>query len=153
VDDGEHAERVRLGRLPHPLRTGASHVHRRTWFAALHSRDPRGLPGRGRAPRRLPRCADALGHRRRAASPGSAARWRVVAGWLAHPRTRVALGPAGAPVMRSSRLALVLGAAAGAVVTLQPISDSDLFWHIANGRLTLQLALPQIDTFSWTIAG
>ena len=55
--------------------------------------------------------------------------------------------------MRPSRLAIALGAAAGALVTLQPIADSDLFWHIANGKETLQLALPRVDAFSWTIAG
>ena len=55
--------------------------------------------------------------------------------------------------MRPSRLALVLGAAFGALVTLQPVSDSDLFWHLANGRDTLQLALPRVDTLSWTITG
>ena len=55
--------------------------------------------------------------------------------------------------MRPSGLALVLGALFAALVTLQPVSDSDLFWHLATGRATLGLALPRVDTFSWTIAG
>ena len=55
--------------------------------------------------------------------------------------------------MRPSRLALVLGALFAVLVTLQPVSDSDLFWHLATGEGTLHLALPRVDTFSWTIAG
>lgn len=63
------------------------------------------------------------------------------------------MGRAGATVTRPSRLALVLGAVFAALVTLQPVSDSDLFWHLATGQGTLGLALPRVDTFSWTIAG
>lgn len=54
---------------------------------------------------------------------------------------------------RVSLLALVLGAAFGALVTLQPVSDSDLFWHVETGRRTLAGELPRVDVFSWTIAG
>ncbi|HYK98657.1 MAG TPA: hypothetical protein VEU77_09750 [Candidatus Acidoferrales bacterium] len=54
---------------------------------------------------------------------------------------------------RPASLAIILGAAFGALVTLQPVSDSDLFWHIATGRRTLELALPRVDVFSWTITG
>ena len=54
---------------------------------------------------------------------------------------------------RVSALAIVLGAAFGALVTLQPVSDSDLFWHVETGRRTLGGELPRVDVFSWTIAG
>ena len=49
--------------------------------------------------------------------------------------------------------AVMLGATFGALVSLQPINDSDLFWHVATGRSTLELQLARQDTFSWTIAG
>lgn len=50
-------------------------------------------------------------------------------------------------------LAVVLGAAFGALVSLQPVADSDLFWHLEAGRRTLTGDLPRTDVFSWTIAG
>jgi hypothetical protein len=56
-------------------------------------------------------------------------------------------------VTRVSSFALLLGAAFGALVTLQPVSDSDLFWHVATGARTLAGDLPRTDAFSWTIAG
>ncbi|HET7701226.1 MAG TPA: hypothetical protein VFM06_10220 [Candidatus Limnocylindria bacterium] len=55
--------------------------------------------------------------------------------------------------MRVAPLALVLGTAFGALVSLQPVSDSDLFWHVATGARTLGGDLPRTDRFSWTIAG
>lgn len=54
---------------------------------------------------------------------------------------------------RISVLALVLGAAFGSLVALQPVSDSDLFWHVETGRRTLAGDLPRVDVFSWTVAG
>jgi hypothetical protein len=56
-------------------------------------------------------------------------------------------------VARFSVLALALGAAFGTLVTLQPVSDSDLFWHLATGSRTLAGDLPRVDVFSWTVAG
>ncbi|MEK7863982.1 MAG: hypothetical protein AAB295_12065, partial [Chloroflexota bacterium] len=50
-------------------------------------------------------------------------------------------------------LALAIGAAFGALVTLQPVADSDLFWHIATGARTLAGELPRSDLFSWTVPG
>ena len=55
--------------------------------------------------------------------------------------------------MRIAPLALLLGTAFGALVSLQPVSDSDLFWHVATGARTLAGDLPRTDRFSWTIAG
>ena len=55
--------------------------------------------------------------------------------------------------MRVASVAVILGAAFGALVTLQPISDSDLFWHLETGRRTLVLDLPRYDVFSWTVNG
>ena len=53
---------------------------------------------------------------------------------------------------RVSLLALGFGAAFGALVTLQPVSDSDLFWHVETGVRTLAGDLPRVDVFSWTVA-
>ena len=55
--------------------------------------------------------------------------------------------------MRVSAFAIALGAVFGALVTLQPISDSDLFWHLETGRRTLSGDLPRTELFSWTASG
>lgn len=55
--------------------------------------------------------------------------------------------------MRVSAFAIALGAVFGALVTLQPINDSDLFWHLETGRRTLAGDLPRTDLFSWTASG
>ena len=55
--------------------------------------------------------------------------------------------------MRVSPLAIALGAVFGVVITLQPVSDSDLFWHLATGLRTLAGDLPRADVFSWSAAG
>jgi len=55
--------------------------------------------------------------------------------------------------MRVSPLAIALGALFGALITLQPVSDSDLFWHVETGRRTLAGDLPRVDHFSWTVNG
>src|SRR5207248_8260321 len=74
-------------------------------------------------------------------------------GRLARPRERGGLDPPRAPMIRPAPFAIALGTVFGVLVTLQPVSDSDLFWHVATGRRTLELALPRVDLFSWTIAG
>lgn len=63
------------------------------------------------------------------------------------------MGAPHTPVSRSSGLAIVLGAFFGVLVSLQPISDSDLFWHLEAGRRTIAGELPRADVFSWTISG
>jgi len=50
-------------------------------------------------------------------------------------------------------IALLLGAAAGLVAATQPISDTDLFWHLATGRETLAHGIVRTDLFSWTVRG
>ena len=55
--------------------------------------------------------------------------------------------------MRISPLAIALGALFGALITLQPVSDSDLFWHVETGRRTLAGDLPRTDIFSWSVSG
>jgi hypothetical protein len=51
------------------------------------------------------------------------------------------------------RLALLVGAAAGAVAATQPIADTDLFWHLATARETLAHGFVHTDVFSWTVRG
>jgi hypothetical protein len=63
------------------------------------------------------------------------------------------MGAAVSSVTRVSAFAIALGAVFGALVTLQPISDSDLFWHLETGRRTLAGDLPRTDLFSWTASG
>ena len=55
--------------------------------------------------------------------------------------------------MRISPLAIAFGALFGVLITLQPVSDSDLFWHLATGLRTLAGDLPRTDVFSWSAAG
>lgn len=62
------------------------------------------------------------------------------------------MGAAVTALSRPSGLAILLGAAFGVLVSLQPIKDSDLFWHVETGRRTIAGALPRADIFSWTIA-
>src|SRR5436309_7370907 len=50
-------------------------------------------------------------------------------------------------------VALLVGAAAGAVAATQPIADPDLFWHLATGRETLAHGIVRTDVFSWTVNG
>jgi hypothetical protein len=50
-------------------------------------------------------------------------------------------------------VALLLGAAAALVAATQPISDTDLFWHLATGRETLAHGIVRTDLFAWTVRG
>ena len=50
-------------------------------------------------------------------------------------------------------LALLLGAAAALMAAVQPIADTDLFWHLATGRETLAHGIVRTDLFSWTVNG
>lgn len=47
----------------------------------------------------------------------------------------------------------VLGGLAAFAATRMPVSDSDLFWHLAVGRDIAAHGIPSADGFSWTIAG
>src|SRR5438270_747920 len=55
-------------------------------------------------------------------------------------------------VTRAS-LALLLGSIAGLLAALQPINDTDMWWHLATGRETLATGFVRADIFSWTIPG
>ena len=50
-------------------------------------------------------------------------------------------------------LALALGATAGVVAATQPITDTDLWWHLATGRETIAHGFVRTDLFSWTVRG
>jgi hypothetical protein len=55
--------------------------------------------------------------------------------------------------MSRAGLALLVGAVAGVLAAVQPISDTDLFWHLATGRETLAHGIVRSDLFSWTVRG
>jgi hypothetical protein len=48
---------------------------------------------------------------------------------------------------------LLVGGVFGALSTLSPVGDNDLFWHLAQGRQTLLEGLVRVDRFSWSVAG
>ena len=50
-------------------------------------------------------------------------------------------------------IALLLGAVAGLVAATQPLSDTDMWWHLATGRETLAHGVVRTDLFSWTVRG
>src|SRR5207247_10357859 len=85
--------------------------------------------------------------------PGPAALRGAARGRLARARGGRRLGDAVPAVMRVSPFALFLGVVFAYLVTLQPINDSDLFWHVETGRLTLAGDLPRVEVFSWTARG
>ena len=55
--------------------------------------------------------------------------------------------------MRRLGIPLLLGALAGALAAMQPISDTDVWWHLATGRETLAHGIVRADLFSWTVRG
>ena len=50
-------------------------------------------------------------------------------------------------------LALLLGALAGLLAAPQPIGDTDMWWHLATGRATLEQGFVRTDLFSWSVHG
>jgi hypothetical protein len=50
-------------------------------------------------------------------------------------------------------IALLLGSVAGVLAATQPLSDTDMWWHLATGRETLAHGLVRTDLFSWTVRG
>jgi hypothetical protein len=48
---------------------------------------------------------------------------------------------------------LLVGGLFGALSTLATVGDSDLYWHLAQGRQTLTEGLVRVDRFSWTASG
>ena len=55
--------------------------------------------------------------------------------------------------MSGRGIALLLGAVAGLVAATQPLSDTDMWWHLATGRETLAHGIVRTDLFSWTVRG
>ncbi|TMC29399.1 MAG: hypothetical protein E6J27_05605 [Chloroflexi bacterium] len=47
----------------------------------------------------------------------------------------------------------LVGALAGALAAVQPINDTDVWWHLATGRETLAQGIVRSDLFSWTVRG
>lgn len=50
-------------------------------------------------------------------------------------------------------IALLLGSVAGLIAALQPIADTDMWWHLATGRETLAHGIVRTDVFSWSVRG
>jgi hypothetical protein len=48
---------------------------------------------------------------------------------------------------------LAVGGALGVASTAFPVGDSDIYWHLATARASLEEGLVRADRFSWTIAG
>ncbi|OLC21844.1 MAG: hypothetical protein AUH33_00905 [Chloroflexi bacterium 13_1_40CM_68_21] len=56
--------------------------------------------------------------------------------------------------MRASLLVpLVLGGLAALAASQTPVSDSDLFWHLAIGRDVAAHGIARLEMYSWTVAG
>src|SRR2546429_271914 len=53
----------------------------------------------------------------------------------------------------SGSIPLLAGGIFGGLSTIATVGDSDLFWHLAQGRQTLSEGLVRVDTFSWTVRG
>lgn len=48
---------------------------------------------------------------------------------------------------------LLLGSVAGLLAATQPLSDTDMWWHLATGREALARGIVRTDLFSWTVHG
>lgn len=55
--------------------------------------------------------------------------------------------------MTRGGLALFLGATAGVLAAMQPLSDTDMWWQLATGHETLAHGIVRADVFSWTVHG
>jgi len=55
--------------------------------------------------------------------------------------------------MRRLAFALALGGVAALLAATQPLSDTDMWWHLATGRETLANGFVRTDVFSWSVAG
>src|SRR6266568_7318095 len=138
------------GRLPHRVRARDTGVHR--WSSlSLRSRRSQRLP-RGH------RRASGMGERRRTSRRHCDARPAERRDRGAGARARLACGirrrDRGTPhQVKLPALGLMLGSAAGLVAATQPLSDTDMWWHLATGRETLAHGLVRADIFSWTVNG
>ena len=55
--------------------------------------------------------------------------------------------------MTRGGLAIFLGAIAGVLAAMQPLSDTDMWWQLATGHETLAHGIVRADVFSWTVRG
>ena len=55
--------------------------------------------------------------------------------------------------MRRLAFPLAIGGVAGLLAATQPLSDTDMWWHLATGRETLANGFVRHDVFSWTVNG
>src|SRR3989442_1678045 len=150
-DARQPPQRIRLGRVPHLARPRASGLHRRSPLR-VPSRRPHRLRGDGVRPSDVARRAGPTRHRPGPSAPGPAARRGPEGGRLARSRRGRSRDPSRAPAMRLG-VPLALGGVFAFLASRAPVSDSDLFWHLALGREIATSGLPRVDSFSWTIAG
>ncbi|HUQ42327.1 MAG TPA: hypothetical protein VM052_07480 [Candidatus Limnocylindrales bacterium] len=61
--------------------------------------------------------------------------------------------PAAASDMSRLSFAFLIGGVAGILAAVQPLADTDMWWHLATGRETVQHGLVRADLFSWTVHG
>src|SRR3989441_6022493 len=103
----------------------------------------------------LARESRSLCDRRGAAASGPPARRRTPGSGLDRARAGRERGPlAAAGTVRAPLLVpLVLGGLAALAASQAPVSDSDLFWHLAVGRDVAAHGIARIDSYSWTVAG
>src|SRR3989442_7115380 len=92
---------------------------------------------------------------RGAAASGPPARRRTPGSGLDRARAGRERGPlAAAGTVRASLLVpLVLGGLAALAASQTPVSDSDLFWHLAIGRDVAAHGIARLEMYSWTVAG
>src|SRR3989442_1185847 len=103
----------------------------------------------------LARGSRSLCDRRGAAASGPLARRRTPGSGLDRASGGRERGPlAAAGTVRASLLVpLVLGGLAALAASQTPVSDSDLFWHLAIGRDVAAHGIARLEMYSWTVAG
>src|SRR3989442_5492462 len=135
-------------------RPRTSGVHRRPALRVPAGRAHR-LRRDGLRATALARGTRLLCDRRGAATSGPPARRRAPGSWLDRAHAGRERGPAApAGTVRAPLLVpLVLGGLAAFAASQAPVSDSDLFWHLAVGRDVAAHGIARLDTYSWTVAG
>src|SRR5439155_8301640 len=141
---------VRLGWLAHLREAEHAGLHRRSALS-VRARRPRGLS-------RHRRRASRVGERRRQAWREGDARASERSHRRPRDGTRLARRVPGRDLRRAHSMTrlgapLLIGAVAAALAAVQPINDTDVWWHLATGRETLAQGIVRSDLFSWTVRG